>query len=220
MVKAQLTLLENSRQIESKINKALKKEVDFATLRTGIRVVGPVKKLVRNALLAQPEVVSLDGKRLAGEFGLPNGGSRINNIIQVWLDNIQFKSKKTTIRSGKINNTLQLTMIRSDYSDVLTLPDASITTEKGQILPWLEWLLRFGDRVIIRDFDVSFQRGRLGRSRSGLAVMVKGKSKKWRVPSEFAGTATNNFVTRALDSVQSDIEKLVEKEMIRVLNAS
>ena len=175
MVKAQLTLLENSRQIESKINKALKKEVDFATLRTGIRVVGPVKKLVRNALLAQPEVVSLDGKRLAGEFGLPNGGSRINNIIQVWLNNIQFKSKKTTIRSGKINNTLQLTMIRSDYSDVLTLPDASITTEKGQILPWLEWLLRFGDRVIIRDFDVSFQRGRLGRSRSGLAVMVKGR---------------------------------------------
>ena len=43
--------------------------------------------------------------------------------------------------------------------------------------------------------------------------MVQGKGKKWRVPPEFSGTPRNNFVTRALDSIEDDIVKLMERKL-------
>lgn len=103
-------------------------------------------------------------------------------------------------------------MVDSSYKDVLVSQAANLITEKGQSLPWLEWLLRFGDKAIIRDYTIGVARNS-ARSRTGRAIMVKAASKRWKVPSQFAGTAQNNFVTRAIDSIEPSIIKLVETSL-------
>ena len=214
MVKASLTLVENQKQIESKINKALKKEVDAAVAKAARRLKAPITELLRNAILSQPEVNSLQGSgQLAAEFGLPDGRRRISQLIDIWTQGIKIVKKNATVRGSQINAGLSVTMVQRDFEDVIQSEAAIVRTAKGQELPWLEWLLRFGDRIIIRDYDVSFNRGQQKRSRSGLAVMVKGRGKRWRVPPQFSGTPRNNFVTRALESIDEDVSKLVEAQL-------
>ena len=47
--------------------------------------------------------------------------------------------------------------------------------------------------------------------------MVKSDGKRWGVPPEFAGTAGNNFVTRAIDSIEDDIINLFEAQFRKVI---
>lgn len=213
MVKVRLTLVESSKQIEVKINRALLREVNKAMTRVATRIIGPIRSTVKAAILAQPEVASLGGGQLAGEFGLPDGKNKIENIIELWVKNITVVKKNATLRGGQINAGLTLNMIQRDYKDVLSSPFATVRTLKGQHLPWLEWLLRFGDRAIIRDFEISYDRRRLANSRSGLAVMVGREGKRWSVPSQFSGTQQNNLVTRALDTIQDDVFKIIETHL-------
>ena len=80
---------------------------------------------------------------------------------------------------------------------------------KGTDLNWLEWLLLFGNKTIIRDYVVEF--GDNPRSRTGRAVMKGVKSGKWGVPPEFAGTKNNNWITRAIESADSEINSILKE---------
>lgn len=206
-----ILLKDKDTQITSKINKTLIREVDRVMDRLTIRVIGPIRNLIRNTLLEQPEVQSVSGGTLSSEFGLPDGRNRIEEIIELWVSNIIVSKKKATASNNRISAGLTIKMIRSDYEDVISLPSASIITGKGTILPWLEWLLKFGDQIIVRDYDVVF--GSYRGSRTGTAIMVGGKEKRWGVPPEYAGTLENNFVTRALDSIEDDIVRIFESRL-------
>ena len=216
MAKISLQLIDSDMEIDRKIRKALLREVDKVMNTTVNKSVGPVRNIVRNKLLEQPEVKSLSGGILAGEFGLPDGGRRIEDIINFWVSNIIVSKKKATASGGGVDAGLTIKMIRSDFEDVLGLNSASIVTEKGQELPWLEWLLKFGDRVIVRDYTVFFG-GNRRSSRSGLAIMVRSNSRSWGVPSAFAGTIDDNFVTRALEEIEDDIANVFETQVKRLV---
>jgi hypothetical protein len=47
--------------------------------------------------------------------------------------------------------------------------------------------------------------------------MISSEKQNWRVPSEFAGTVNNNWITRAIDRLDpillNDIEKELEKHI-------
>ena len=58
-----------------------------------------------------------------------------------------------------------------------------------------------GDRTIIRDYHIQY--GQKGRA--GPAIMIK--KGRWKVPSEFAGNPNNNFVTRAINQIDSTLQK-------------
>lgn len=213
MGKFSIIIEETDEQIESKIRDILLKELNRVMDLTSNKSVIPIRNLIREALFSQPEVISLSGGRLAAEFGLSDGNSRISNIINFWVNNIVVLKKRATKSGGQIRAGLTIKMIQKDFEDVLSLGDATVITAKGQPLPWLEWLLKFGDKVIIRDYDVSFSTKSSSKSRSGLAIMIKGKGTNWRVPPEFAGTMENNFVTRAINSVEDDIISILEKQI-------
>lgn len=215
MVKLSLQLVESDIQIDRKIRQALIKEVDKVMNRVTNKSVSPIRNLVKKSLMRQPEVKSLDGGILAAEFGLPDGGRRIEDIIDFWVNNIIVSKKKATASGGKINANLTIKMIPTDFEDVLGFESATITTEKGQVLPWLEWLLKFGDRVIVRDYTIFFGGNR--RSRSGGAIMVKSNGRSWGVPSAFSGTIDNNFVTRALDEIEDDVVNVLQKQVEKIV---
>ena len=71
-----------------------------------------------------------------------------------------------------------------------------------------------GCKILIKNYTVKF--GPNNRSRTGFAIMV-GSDENWRVPPEFAGTKTNNWITRALENVEDKVVGLMIKELERLL---
>jgi hypothetical protein len=102
-------------------------------------------------------------------------------------------------------------MIKENYEDVLSSADAFVIDDaKSLKLPWLEWLLLYGGKIIVRSYEVKV--GPNPHSRTGLAIMKPSK-KNWRVPAEFSGTRENNWVTRALDRLDDSIPNLIQTEI-------
>ena len=47
--------------------------------------------------------------------------------------------------------------------------------------------------------------------------MIQRTNASWGVPAEFAGTANDNFATRALDGLNDDIDIIVRREIVKVV---
>lgn len=207
-IRGKIFITETNSKIYNKVLKALKPELNkylekvFNKAKT--RIVKAVIKAIKNA----PEYQSLLSGDLKYEFGLPDSDARVNSILSFW-EKINVEYKKVYIAGDKISGGFTLSMIDSDFSDVIGSAAAVFTTEKGTDLNWLEWLLLFGNKTIIRDYVVEF--GPNPRSRTGRAVMKGVQSGKWSVPNEFSGTKNNNWITRAIESADSEINSILKE---------
>lgn len=205
--KGSLKLQETPSQINKEILLALLPQVETYFKNVFSKVSSQIQNLIINSIKNAPEYDALLNGQLKAEFGLPDSDSRVNFILEFWR-NIQVTYYPVKIKN---NSTLSanfiINMIKSDFSDILSLGASTFTTEKGSELNWLEWLLLFGNQTIIKDYEVVL--GSNPRSRTGLAVMKGVISGKWSVPSEFAGTVNNNWITRSIDSVDGEINKLL-----------
>jgi hypothetical protein len=204
-----LKILETDKQIATSILQALVPEVDNYLKKALQNIRSSLPETIRNILYSTPEYSSLIGGQLRYEFGIPNPSSSITNIINIWSNNVVVAYNAPTVSNSRIKASFSVSMIRSDYADVLSSDDALVIDSlRGYQLPWLEWLLLEGNKTIISKYQV--QLGPSRSSRTGYAVM-KPSNKSWKVPSEFSGTTTNNWITRAIDNAETQIEQLIEK---------
>ena len=171
-----------------------------------------LSSLVVDAIRMSDEYNSLLGGQLKAEFGLPDSAARVENIIK-YLENTNFQYSSILVSNGKLKGKFSLNLIQSDFSDILSLPDAVFTTEKGSQLEWLRWLLLEGDTTIIKEYEVVL--GPAPNSRTGMAIMRGTTKGKWSVPPQFSGTINNNWLTRVIDSVNNDIENLINLSLKR-----
>lgn len=208
----------NTKRFEAQVIQKIQQEINTTISKNLKHVKSELQLAVRGALLLSPEVQSLlSGGKLQAEFGLEDGRDAITQIIDFWVSNIVVKSSRVTTgrlsfnqgRKRVFRSNLSISMIKADYHDVISLPAANIFTDKGVTLPWLEWLLKFGDKYIVRDYEIKYNVSSNTNSRSGIAIMVPAPKRSWRVPPEFAGTQNNNFVTRAIDSIDTKIEDIL-----------
>ena len=166
-----------------------------------------IREAVRDLLIATPEYQSIVQGKLKAELGIPNSDSRIITIIDTWIENIVVKVKASTTPFLVID----IGIIQSDYSDVLSLPQAQYTykSKRGEgEIPWLKWLLLEGDKRIINKYE--FSRNPRG-SRTGMGIMISKARGFWQVPPEFSGTSVGNFATRALENIEATIDNIVEQ---------
>lgn len=206
-IQGSLKIVETQSQINKALLSALLPQVETYFKNSFNKVSNQIRDLIINSIKSAPEYSELISGRLKAEFGLPDSDSRVSSILEFWK-NIQVKYEPVKIRNNtKLSGNFTISMIKSDYSDVISLGAATFVTEKGSELNWLEWLLLFGNKTIIKDYEVEL--GPNPRSRTGLAIMRGVISGKWSVPSEFAGTVNNNWITRSIDSVDSQINKLL-----------
>lgn len=202
-------LLENNSQISNlilqslvpQLNDYLKNKLQY--IRTNL------SPLLNNALINSPEYDSLVNGQLKYEFGIPDPQTKLNEILNIWTKNPYIEYKPPMIISSKIKASFSVSLVRSDFSDVLST-DASLVVDRlrGYNLSWLEWLLLEGNRTIIPKQEVIIGPNKF--SRTGNAVMRQ-SSKSWKVPSQYAGTMRDNWITRAIDSAQDNINSLLEK---------
>lgn len=210
-MKVSFKLLDSSSDIQKNILDILQDTMD-KTFKKALPIIKTqIKTEVKNALVSEPEYQSLISGQLKYEFGLPSS-DRVNNIIDLWVNNIVVNYSGIQKSSSGLKGNLSLSMIEDSYNDVLA-NDAAIIIDglSGAVLPWLEWLLLYGGKIIVRNYRVQF--GSNQRSRSGGAIMVESTGSNWRVPPQFAGSSSNNWVTRALSKIDDKIITILEQSL-------
>lgn len=189
-----LKLLDSVAEIEKKVNAAI---ADLANTKIGnsrTEILQKCQSLISGWILSQPEIISLNSSSpdsLAGQFGLLPGqaASATNSIVNAVKDSI-------TVKIAQFNNKLQggitVEFQPSNFLNILSIPQGH-TPISGGDLHWMDWLLKRGDSIIIVNYQYD---PKSGVGRSGLGHMIGGGA--FRVPPQFSGTDTNNFITRAL----------------------
>jgi|TARA_B100000085_G_C18468895_1_gene482189 hypothetical protein len=203
-----LKLVDSIAKIEKDIKSALVRDLNTYLNKRKGAAVEKLRKVTRFYILSQPEMGSLQQNgvpfTLNSLFGIPSGGdlSAINAIADAVVGSIQIKFSKIDENfKGGVTFNIQ----PEDFQNLLGLPQGHVVTKKGSDLHWLNWLLTKGDSVVVAGYQYDAQ----GNGRSGSGRMIAGNS--FRVPPSFSGTLSNNFVTRALEGKQKEIERIISE---------
>jgi hypothetical protein len=202
-----LKLLESDSQISRNILEALLPQINKYMVDSINNLKNILPKIISKAIADTPEYNSILSGKLKYELGIPDPENKLAGLIGIWSNNIAVKYNKPRISRLTILSDFSINMIRVDFSDVL-YSDYAIVVDayRGYSLPWLEWLLLYGNKTIVKNKRVSIGPNKFSRTK--MAIMVD-SLENWRVPSEFAGNQENNWITRAIDNVSPEIEKIL-----------
>lgn len=210
-MKFSLNLLEQNSDITKIILTNLKKEMDVIIDKALPSIKLDIKNLVKEALISEPEYASLKAGTLRAEFGILNT-SEVDGVVDAMVNTLDIIPQSIKISNNGLSGGFTLTMIRSsDINGIIGTDIAMTKTEKGQSLPWLEWLLLRGNDKIIQDYSINYISNSY-RSRTGSAVMIS-NPKGWRIPANFSGTEDNNWTTRAISKIGDQISKIIQKNI-------
>jgi len=193
-------------EIARLMNAAILKRNIGAVLTTELRL------MLGDAIRQQPEYTSLlqGGEDTLKELlGVRDSASKMNALLDAWMTEVdvifvQFRATGSRIRGGFL-----ITAFEADFSGVLAMEEATQRTKRGDF-PWLDWLLLKGDQIIVAGYDAMFDTD-FSKSRTGSTLMIKGEG--FRVPSEFSGIASHNFITRAVNDNVDEIGSLIYRHI-------
>lgn len=199
-------LIETDTQIRNSILNILQEQASDLLKKSMPKIQLELKSRFKAALQNEPEYASLKSGKLKAELGLPESVS-IDRIVDIISDSIKMDFSPGTISNRGVKVGLGIRIFQQDGEPAISSEDAILVDQlRGYALPWLEWLLFYGTKPIVKNYTVRM--GSNPYSRSGMAIMVEDDS-NWRVPAEFAGTPTNNWVTRALSTIDDDIKNFL-----------
>jgi hypothetical protein len=205
-----IELLETNQEIERKILEGIAEDFNLLITPKLQTIRDRVAVATIEFLKMSDTYESLTNGLLAGHFGLPVWGRHmmVNNILKQIGKSIEIDYTPIRVSMGGFIGGANINVLISDFSDLLTMMEAEVVTEKGQWLPYLEFLLLRGDRIIISQYDVKMGSG-IGRS--GMAIMIKGSAKAWRVPTAYSGVMGDNWLTRFFEIYQKAYSSLIEE---------
>ena len=199
-------LIDSVANIEKKMLRAIVDEANKGFLKSIVKAKEPIKVIVRSALEASPEISSLNGGTLRADFGIPIGKDVTTAIVTSVAESITFMTQKFSLKGRNISGGVTIGIQPTSFVNLLGLGNTEL--EKGGSIPWLQRLLTSGDSIIIADFGIDYG----PKGRSGMGSMTV-KQRPFKVDSSFSGTATDNFITRALAPKAAQIEKAIIRSL-------
>ena len=205
MVDISIKLLESNNTIMKKIHMGLANILNKTLSQNAAKISTELRPLISSALLSSPELNSLSGGGLRIDFGLTSDPS--SAIVSAIVSSLDIEIQNTTASAAGIKGGLLITMQPIDYNNLFSLSVAEQITEKGVSLPWLQWLLTFGQQIVVGNYGVEYGAGR-GRTGGGHMTI---EQRPFKVNSAYAGTVDNNFITRTIDAISSQIKSIIIK---------
>ena len=157
---------------------------------------------------------SLVSGDLRYELGLEQPTSDMAPILETLKSSVTINFEPFKFYRGKVTGKFSVNLLTGGLIDVLREPTASYYSNDYRI-DWLNWLLTYGDSIVILDHHIVFDLtpAQSSYSRTGDALMFKGGT--WRVPSAFSGTANDNFLTIPVESreFQNGANKIINEEL-------
>ena len=204
---ANLKILETSLSFKKKTEQAMLREIEDRINKNKKKAERQIASLVPSWVLASPEVQSIaqDGVpgSLHAQFGLFSGTGDIvaNNIANALAKSVSLEVDFTKRLKG---TSVTFFIQPTSFVNLLEIPLGEIRTATGDVLPWMRWLLLEGTRTIVSSY--TYEPDNSGRSGGG--TMRLGGI--WRVPPEFSGTASENFVTRIFQNKNRQIQPILK----------
>lgn len=213
-MKFSLQLLESNNEIVKNILVSLRDHLSVVFDKSKKNVLRPVQDKIKIAIESQPEYGALLSGQLKYELGIPSPDF-VRSIIDIWVQSIEIQSSAVTISGNSLSGGFSINAIQSTYNDVLSSSQAVIIDKyTGSQIPWLEWLLLRGGDILVAEYEVKM--GPNPRSRTGQAVMVS-SNQNYSIPAKYAGTERNNWVYRAISSLDDSILDIIRNEVERNL---
>jgi len=183
--------------LKKHIIKELRENAKGLISKNYYKVRQAVKPIIIDAIYESPEMESVRSGKLKYDLGLSVDPS----LLIAW-------SVADTMRlqysySPQYVFNFSLSIQPYNYKNLLALEQAVITSESGSQIPWLEWLLTYGNKIIMLDFGVLYKDG-VGRT--GGAIMVKNIT-PFMIDPAFSGVEDNNFISRALKNNAQKIQQ-------------
>lgn len=196
----------------NEVRTALEEHITFALALGRSTVETRIKTLIKSELLTSPETRSMLSGLLKADFGFAQGEDYVIPVIDWIVDRIFVRANKWSFQSRR-GYDIELAVF--DVAEITSLPAASYLSDVNipTQIEWLEWLLTRGSKIIIRSYQVSYQKH--NHSRSGLAITKKGRG--WQVPGQYAGTERNNWITRVIEPLEDTILYIIEDEFEKYL---
>lgn len=207
-----IKLTDSISTVANNINEAIAEEFNKRINKNRKRAIDRMRRTLPVWIRVQPEMRSLldvgNPNSLSSHFGLPVGlaTNAVDSLINSIVETVDIR---LTPMNNKLRGGVEFVVQPQDYTNLLSLPEGYNPLTSSNI-HWLDWLLLKGDTTIIIGYSYSPGEG-LGRAKGG--NMQKGGV--WRVPPEFAGSAQNNFLTRALNNRERELSILL-KDMLEV----
>lgn len=210
-----LKLIETDAQIKKAILDSIRDALDAAISKSLSKIKTELQELAINAIKNEPEYSSLKNGQLRYELGIEDT-SAIDRVIENMCQGQAIKLPVKTTARGVSGGLRYIVIDGEKVAQTMSSPDGFVKDIKGYSMPWLTWLLTYGTNTIVKNFEV--QLGPNPRSRSGMAIMVESDGDQWYVPAQFAGTESNNWVTRAINRINEDnffriIQNNIEKNI-------
>ncbi len=210
-------IIETESQITAQINGIIADEINKIIAKSIPRITRELQSYVLNSIkVVSSTYSSLLSGILWRDFGLLNPQEKLDAIFETWSKNVYVNVRKSVPTSKGVIGGFTIGMVKSDYSDVLSLIQAKQETinSKGEvhILDWLHWLLIDGDKAVVREYRVAYGAQYDEWSRTKDTIMIPQVGGIFSVKPEFAGIKSNNWVTKTIDSfADADIENIFRR---------
>ena len=199
-----LSIITPNTKIQGDIKNAIVKKFDNTLLKKRIDNLNiELANFFYLKFLKSDTFISMLIGDLRGEFGFSD--SYLNNIEDicaaisaVYLDYKVLKGK----------DFLKIIIGVHDKNDIDYEEVGVFTTEKGEKIYWLYWLLTQGTTPVVPGYDVYPIQG---AGRSHMAVMIKNDITSYSVDAQYAGTEEDNWVTRILDENKEEFLSIIKK---------
>jgi hypothetical protein len=156
-----------------------------------------VKPVIVDAIYDCPEMESLRSGKLRYDLGVKADPT----LLISW--SVADTMKLQYAYSNQYIFNFSISIQPGRYENLLDLPQSVFISENGRKVPWLEWLLTNGTKVIMADFGVLYKEG-VGRTDG--AITVKNVT-PFMIDPAFAGVSGDNFISRALNKNAQKIQQ-------------
>lgn len=217
MVKNLIEITTSSAEFKRMVMQGIADHINSVVGKIAGDVRETIKPLVYDAVYDCHEMQALRSSDLRAAMGLnPPQARDVSSQIA------ESVSSSLIVESGKVTPKNLSTMISiyvqpAGLDNVLSVGGSTVnytSTEGKQVtIPWLDWLLTEGDRILVSGFSLELGQG-LGRSWGGR--MVETPTGSWRIEPQYAGTLTDNFITRALS--EKKLESAISKKIMKSVN--
>lgn len=156
-----------------------------------------VKPVIVDAIYDCPEMESLRSGKLRYDLGVKADPT----LLISW--SVADTMKLQYAYSNQYIFNFSISVQPGRYENLLDLPQSVFISENGKKVPWLEWLLTNGTKVIMADFGVLYKEG---AGRTDGAITVKNVT-PFMIDPAFAGVSGDNFISRALNKNAQKIQQ-------------
>jgi|688.fasta_scaffold17342_5 hypothetical protein len=208
-------LLESNNQIYEAILNNIKSILDVAINKSINNIRANIRNLIQQRVTNEPEYLSLKNGKLRLEFGIENIDT-IDKFIDLVLNTLKVETKPIQVNKLSVSGGFQCSFLdRDELQNLVSSEPALVYDNKGYYLPWAKWLLLEGNKRIVKQYDVSQLNS--NKSRSGMGFMIRSDT-DWFVPREFAGSITNNWLSRGIGKItEQQITSIIQTEIEKQL---